>query len=1074
MNNKFTKTFFFLLAFVLITKAGFVFAASGGDEIKSMVVGFFNWGITTGILLSGAVFAYGAVHLLIDYAKGHFLEEGKTWMKAGLFGLVLTLSLWLIINTINPDILNIKTSLFKLNTLNTGGNNGGNPLFQPKILNYNEIPLGKLTENVLSKKIACYEFDTNGDPIAGDILLDKKGKPVKDDKGNPILGPTYLEHDRADCYLKISEATEKKALMAEQLSKEIEKLMEQCKCETYGNCEDPCNKSGDGCKLGPGGGGCVGTCKNPMLAGCELPPVLKNKPSKETSLSCCPADIKEKIKGYKGNNQDDETMARDANGDPIKKKHQGVQPFELPAKKECNNCSDGITRKFYGLDEFYTNKSSIINDVEKKVTVDEKEIKYIDLDGCKSCLDNCQCETGDQNCIQNQPRCQQEKQKCLSKDRPKCLLTVKWGQLNIIEQLKYLKEKQEELKKTLEDDLKEMRTAGSNLSKCSLSKSYMDLREVDNSVDGKTTILKISPGKEEIGKYCGGFNYQNSECYQKCSDMCPLAPATLSCYGTCAQNNPCVKPVYADYNLESSYNRDMVLYKKCIVEQEKCMTKCYEQNPCKNSQDYPNFKKCMTTCTNSCQTLCTVKYATCSEDFKLCQAQCDNNSKCVLGNLGSCLYDPGTISKCNSITDEDDRNYCISNLYKCKSGSEQNSGYPECLKEPLKEDNFSSSYIWQNQSKQVCIDALIKKGFYNKAGQVVTCAEANPQTAKCPAASFCPDCPCNTIDYNVKFDIEDEHIPVPPLTCEEKEAIANGEFGGRWDPNTYSCSTQESIVAKEYKLVGPDCNQTMYNDDPLTFYCRQDWWNEPETKRQDAIGNTMRCSPSKEIPVGMTVNDTGKWADKFIEKSQKIIESTSTIIEQLDKLGKATNFCQCNSKFETGMPVCMACCIYIKPKGFTPPVCIFQSCAGNSCQQMIDWLWEVQNKHIELKNKYLDLLGWQASEPRTDILKELTYSRNQINTCSASQNLTSGDITKLLDCQKVLDDIIPAFTDAENKIYVNKKEIYHYCKGQMEGKIFKNGDTIDNWFCCEKVVPLTKLQQVQQSADAYTKAIMGH
>src|SRR4030065_515422 len=62
---------------------------------------------------------------------------------------------------------------------------------------YNEIQIGILAENVVSRQMDCYDFDSNGNPIPG--------KQIKTDDGRNLIGPTYLERDRADCSVKLAE-----------------------------------------------------------------------------------------------------------------------------------------------------------------------------------------------------------------------------------------------------------------------------------------------------------------------------------------------------------------------------------------------------------------------------------------------------------------------------------------------------------------------------------------------------------------------------------------------------------------------------------------------------------------------------------------------------------------------------------------------------------------------------------------------------------------------------------------------------------------------------------------------------
>ena len=198
----------------------------------------------------------------------------------------------------------------------------------------------------------------------------------------------------------------------------------------------------------------------------------------------------------------------------------------------------------------------------------------------------------------------------------------------------------------------------------------------------------------------------------------------------------------------------------------------------------------------------------------------------------------------------------------------------------------------------------------------------------------------------------------------------------------------------------------------------------------------------------------------------------------MTKIGNAENYCQCASKYENNSPICQTCCEFIPPKPLlnesgepvldpttgqpmmTPPKCNFTPCSGNSCQQMINWLFDLINLHTDIKSGLLSFP--LINDSRTDVLKELTYTRNQINICSSSQS--DGDLsTRMFNCQKVLDDIIPRITGkkpfSESTIIIDKEKIYHYCYGTMTGAIFEKNISTNNWFCCEAFHQQEDLQQ---------------
>ena len=235
---------------------------------------FFNLGMALAGILALLVITVGGIYYLVSFAGGKFTDNGKEWIKSGVIGLVILLSSYLIVNTINPDLVYFRLEKL-LPILSNVFPPGGSSQKQPPTTYYKEIPLGVITENLVSRTKDCYDFDANGNPI--------EGEEVK--LGNKTINlPTYLDHDRADCFLKLTDAVQKKAKVIKDLSDKIIELMEQCSCA--GKCDLTCN----GCAYngacpapnpqqeGLCGGDCIG-------AGCQ------------GDNDCCPPGIKDKIQG---------------------------------------------------------------------------------------------------------------------------------------------------------------------------------------------------------------------------------------------------------------------------------------------------------------------------------------------------------------------------------------------------------------------------------------------------------------------------------------------------------------------------------------------------------------------------------------------------------------------------------------------------------------------------------------------------------------------------------------------------------------------------------------------------------
>src|SRR3989344_4223447 len=202
----------FLLSLSMMLNAGFVFASeisyppifglslNDTSTFPEYARYFFSIGIFISATLAAIVIIFGGIYYLISFGSVKFTGEGKEWIKAGFLGLFLILGSYLIVYTINPDL-----AIFRLNGLKPVI--VADPI--PEILNpntpkviYNEIPIGILTENVLTKTMACYNFDSNGDPVSAPIDTDDRGR---------VFGPTLTNNDRTDCVLKLAVAAGKKS-----------------------------------------------------------------------------------------------------------------------------------------------------------------------------------------------------------------------------------------------------------------------------------------------------------------------------------------------------------------------------------------------------------------------------------------------------------------------------------------------------------------------------------------------------------------------------------------------------------------------------------------------------------------------------------------------------------------------------------------------------------------------------------------------------------------------------------------------------------------------------------------------
>ncbi len=1105
-RNKKIFAFFFCVFLAFFAKLSFVsaletnyptiFGISINDTTKlpEYAKYFFNLGIAIAAFIAVGAVAFGGIYWLVSFGKGKFTDEGKNWIKSGILGLMIVMCAYLIAYTINEDLV-----IFKFGDLSISLNN---PLFNTnlgsdiKSVTYTEIPLGKTTETLLTRTTDCYAFDTLGNPI--------EGEKIKTDNKGEINGPTYLKHDRIDCLAQLADGAQKKAHLISELSYQIQALMEMCDCQKYGKCNDSCNgQCGDPTSCP--GGSCVSKCKNgecknnssvpdccPTDSGVANPKdTKKNLTVKEliehgpitTSIAdvcTCQQTVNTGGGGGTGGTGGTDTEMTDV-------EIEVSGPCE--GGKSMTTCSDGT--KSCNCPSSYYNKNSYLtagllssnfllavknicqtknpngigycvgsglscvnnictydpaNDPSKLGAINSiSSLKYAGLDEFR-----CPNPSNTEAPCSNIANYVEEKVQVDGKD-----ITIinqnKWLSLNLIQQQTYFKEKIEKMKEKIQYDIDLLNSVRSNLSSCYLAVSYIDLLGEFETTDSQQKFIKTEKifGDPETGdkvdasKYCKGFNYAYSSCYKKCNDLCPdTSDKAIELYQKC----------------ESCSNNRTA---ECLEKQQKCIQDAYNSRPCiYNAKDTSQkYSDCISSCRDDCQTECSKKYLLCSGEYALCQKKCAADSSCITTESDSCLIDSESFTQtAKSVTDSGNTKYSIDRAYLCKYGSNQYAGYLDCIEDSSKSyPEYSASYIYNNTDELKCSEpsspANKSSSCYSSTNKNSSCKDLCPEVTKCPASSNCPDCPCDKIDGTLKFCIP------KPL---KDESVKNSQ-------TTVPIKNVGEILTRkvsEYQIVGPECNEYSYNDDPLTFYCENSWWTNPNRDglSDDPIA-TKRIAPAgREVPVGQTVDDAKKWAEGVIKEIDELAKSIQNIIDKASRAGKAKdtlpiqNYCKCDAKYENGEPICKSDCLYsenLEPVYGSDGTfignqlkcsCSFVPCNGNPCKQVIDYLAEVWGTYKQMKTSYVDAFIKTLTEPRSDILKELTYSRQKVNECSQIKS-SYGTAAKLMSCTRVEDELISPVNTSTIKF--NGKYMSGYCYGTSLGKLF-NESVTDNWFCAEE------------------------
>lgn len=1149
---------------------------TSSSDLTDYAMYFINIAIGSAGILAMASMVIGGIYYLISRGIGKYTGEGLEWVKSGLLGMMLLICAYLILYTINPALVSpmlkslipipisycdttnetcTKTGTGKI-CFNDSDCTGTNKYNGPPFVYYQEIPLGKLVEGVLSKETAfgCYDFDDSGDPIQN-----------KDSNDND--SPTFIVHDRADCLAKLNFGLEKKSEILAKLSETIVGYMNNCGCQNAPGCETPQGKNCPNIK--PNDKRAIGTiCGGPFGCQCQTPTTCALPP---TEYTMCPVGTKNMVE-------------------------HGLQLFPPVFGIDVAFCSNQNinTKKYKGLDEFRIPKSSPPKDpyikimaIESMGNIDGKPVKIIDQ--------------------------------------------KKWNDLKLIEQIMYFRQKIKEISDDVQRDLNYLQKSRDLLSSpsCYLAKPYVELLKTDEQTDKKEKIIaKILTYNQygspiDISKYCSGYDYANSNCQTSCENICPVSSLNnASAYKTCPTCSPANTP-------------------ECLQLQKICMAEKVNERKCNsNPEGFAKFSECMYSCKNTCSDNCKEKYKTCTnildpcpscDGLKSCLGSCDNDSKCLLNNQDKCLYNYSSIKNCaDQNPEQDGLKNCIDNSLLCEFGSEQNSGYADCLSKAraLEGKDFSSSALYnKNSSYQKCSDF-----FSSSLGTFADGASycKYPETAKCPTSSDCPQCPCGTIgekdpnatpnlkgkawfttyahmknigvtigqevkkgdiigqisnvgitgpddyknkahlhftvgfesgksgiDISTSLDISSVmggnmvwgnvatlpsyvnenyknyvlsslNPPVDTNSCDwilepvgSYLHINNAAYAQDWvcqnnsqeGANVYVMSGEYNVKStvvnilpgsgaviikhevddstltsllnnnfSDYRVTSGECGEYVYNDDPLTFYCKKDYWNDPTEKSDKPVGTERVCTKNNEIPIGQTVDNTMLWGQNFANEINNLLSATNEYIGRLQEIGQEKGYCECGSTCGAGESTCNADCTVVEipnEDGEIVKSCMKGSCSGNPCLKMINLLLGksstascpkgVEIKGLEWYQKQLLFFYNKISDfvikSRTDIVKQLTFSREKTNQCSVvSKAYDATKETKMINCTRVIDEIISPIS--EGKIIINSKEINYPCYGKTLGDIITEmgistnyNNTVaqdqivpktDNWFCCEQ------------------------
>ena len=179
----------------------------------------FQLSLFIGAMLTFGSLLYGGVRFLTSAGSPAAKKDAQSQISAGILGLIILVSAYIILNTINPQLVGWQVSL--PGKAPTAPPAAGLP--KAKIASYLEIPLGGLIENLWGERgsppyrpAECYLFNENGDAISGSLAT----------------------RDRLECVKGLSEAIKIKGKKLKEPIEELQKLYDCQNC-----CRDCCKNA---------------------------------------------------------------------------------------------------------------------------------------------------------------------------------------------------------------------------------------------------------------------------------------------------------------------------------------------------------------------------------------------------------------------------------------------------------------------------------------------------------------------------------------------------------------------------------------------------------------------------------------------------------------------------------------------------------------------------------------------------------------------------------------------------------------------------------------------------------------
>lgn len=160
------------------------------QSFGDIVLSIFNIAIIGGIALTIFMIVFQGINVLNSRGDPSAFSRAKEKIKNILIGLAVLLLSYVLLYTINPNILNLELNIGEINITPSIFTPPAPPVKELDVYTFEEIPLGTITEELLaaisSVETPCYQYETNFKDASGNIIvgnvIDQNGDGKIDEK----------------------------------------------------------------------------------------------------------------------------------------------------------------------------------------------------------------------------------------------------------------------------------------------------------------------------------------------------------------------------------------------------------------------------------------------------------------------------------------------------------------------------------------------------------------------------------------------------------------------------------------------------------------------------------------------------------------------------------------------------------------------------------------------------------------------------------------------------------------------------------------------------------------------------